>query len=163
MKYLIFKILPLAVCLHATLAAHPDKNFPDNASELRLDDVLRAVAEKNAALRAARAKWEASRKRVPQEAAWDDLRIDASQTLHRFPNEPRDAMTDTELMFEQALPVSGKNRSRARAASAESVAAFEEMRRAELEALRRARVAFVNLANVCAQLEFNRQNQSLLG
>ena len=73
-----------------------------------LDDVLRAVVEQNATLHAARAKWQASRERVPQEAAWEDLRVEVGQTLHRFPKVPPDAFMDTELMIEQSLPVSGK-------------------------------------------------------
>ncbi len=154
------QIFLAVVCLHAALAEQ--EKTPPAETELRLPDVLRAVVERNATLRAARLKWQASRERGPQEKAWEDLRVEASQTLHRFPNVPRDSFTDTELMFEQAIPISGKNRSRARAADAESVAAFEEFRRTELDVLRRARVAFFTLANTRAQLEFNRRNQGLL-
>ena len=155
------KILLAVVCSHTALAERHEQTSPAQ-TQLSLPDVLRAVVEQNPTLRAARAKWQAARERVPQEAAWDDLRVDVGQTLHRFPTVPRDSFMDTELMFEQSIPISGKNRSRARAADAESVAAFEEVRRIELDVLRRARVAFFSLADTGAQLEFNRRNQGLL-
>ena len=155
------RILLAVVCSHTALAERHEQTPPAQI-ELSLPDVLRAVVEQNPTLRAARAKWLAARERVPQEAAWDDLRVDVGQTLHRFPTLPPDAMTDTELVVEQMLPLSGRNRSRARAAEAESAATAGELRRVELDVLRRARIAFLDLANTRAQLGINRRNQSTL-
>ena len=66
-------------------------------------------------------------------------------------------------MLEQEVPISGKNRSRARAATAEAGAAFEDLRRMELDVSSRARIAYARLANGYAQLEVNRRNDELLG
>jgi outer membrane protein TolC len=65
-------------------------------------------------------------------------------------------------MIEQALPLSGKNRLRGEAASAEAVNAFAEFHRRELDAIARARTAYYRLANAYAQLEINRKNAALL-
>src|SRR6266496_3758859 len=55
-----------------------------------------------------------------------------------------------------------KNLSRARAATAEAGAAFEDFRRTQLDVLSRARAAFHRLANEYAQLEVNQRNVDLL-
>ena len=65
-------------------------------------------------------------------------------------------------MLEQEVPISGKNLSRARAATAEARAAFEDLRRMELDVIMRARTAYARLANGYAQLEVNRRNIELL-
>ena len=65
-------------------------------------------------------------------------------------------------MLEQEVPISGKNLSRSRAATAEARAAFEDLRRMELDLIMRARSAYARLANGYAQLEVNRRNTELL-
>src|SRR5260370_16618746 len=65
-------------------------------------------------------------------------------------------------MLRQEVPISGKNLSRARAATAEAGAAFEDFRRTQLDVLSRARAAFHRLANEYAQLEVNQRNVDLL-
>src|SRR5581483_3787792 len=57
------------------------------------------------------------------------------------------------------VPLSGKNRSRARIAAAEAVVAYEEARRQQLDALAQARKAYIRLLNANAQRELNRKNQ----
>jgi outer membrane protein TolC len=100
--------------------------------------------------------------RVPQASAWEDLRVSFDATAGRFVEVPRNAFMDQDLMIEQELPVTGKNRSRARAATAEAGAAFEEFRRAELDVVSRVRTSYSRLANGYAQLEVNRRNEELL-
>jgi outer membrane protein TolC len=65
-------------------------------------------------------------------------------------------------MLQQEVPISGKNLSRARAATAEAGATFEDFRRTQLDVLSRARAAFHRLANEYAQLEVNQRNVDLL-
>jgi outer membrane protein, heavy metal efflux system len=65
-------------------------------------------------------------------------------------------------VVEQELPLSGRNRSRARAATAEAGAVFEEFRRTELDVVSRARASYSRLANGYAQLEVSRRNEELL-
>jgi cobalt-zinc-cadmium efflux system outer membrane protein len=75
---------------------------------------------------------------------------------------PPNSFMDQTAMLEQEVPISGKNLSRARAATAEAGAAFEDLRRVELDVISRARVAYARLANAYAQLEVNRRNEELL-
>src|SRR5689334_3787383 len=100
--------------------------------------------------------------RVPQAIAWEDLRVGVDSVAGRFVSIPANAFMDQTVMVEQELPVSGKNRSRARAATAEAGTAFEEFRRAELDVISRVRASYSRLANDYAQLEVNRRNEELL-
>ncbi len=129
---------------------------------LSLSDVVRVVAEDNPSIKAADARWQATKARVPQAAAWEDLRLQGESVVGRFVNISPNSFTDQSVMLEQALPLAGKNRSRARAATAEAGAAFEDLRRTELDVLSRARSAYYRLANEYAQLEVNRRNVGLL-
>ena len=132
------------------------------AEMLSQREIIAAVVRDNASVKAARARWEMMKWRVPQASAWEDLRASADSVTSRFVNIPANAFMDQSVMLEQELPVSGKNRSRARAATAEAGAAFEELRRMELDVISRGRVAFARLANGYAQLEVNRRNEELL-
>jgi cobalt-zinc-cadmium efflux system outer membrane protein len=120
------------------------------------------VLRENPAIKATRAKWEMTRARVPQASAWEDLRVGFDSVAGRFVSVPANAFMDQTVTVEQELPLSGRNRSRARAATAEAGAAFEEFRRAELDAVSRARASYSRLANGYAQLEVNRRNEELL-
>ena len=125
-------------------------------------EVVRAVLRDNQTLKAALAKWEAMKARVPQARAWEDLRAAVEwRTERSVPMVPNNMM-DQMAMLEQEIPVSGKNRSRSRAATAEARAAFEDLRRMELDLIMRARSAYARLANGYAQLEVNRRNTELL-
>ncbi|XHR30319.1 MAG: TolC family protein [Chthoniobacteraceae bacterium] len=130
------------------------------AAELSKDELLRSALSRNPTLKAARARWEAAKQRVPQARAWDDLM--AGVTLERMGTLNPGKVTDTEWMVSQTLPVSGKNLSRARASEAEALSAFEEWRRARLEVITRAESAYDRLAAAYGQLEINRSNQELL-
>jgi outer membrane protein TolC len=124
--------------------------------------VVGVVLRENPTVKAARAKWEMMKARVPQASAWEDLRVGIDSTAGRFVNVPANAFMDQTVMVEQELPVSGKNRSRARAATADAGAVFEEFRRAELDVISRVRASYSRLANGYAQLEVNRRNEELL-
>ena len=126
-------------------------------------EIIKSALRDNASIKAARAKWEMMKARVPQAAAWEDLRAGVDSVTTRAVSIPANSFMDQTAMLEQELPISGKNRSRARAATAEAGAAFEDLRRMELDVIARARVAYVHLANGYAQLEVNRRNDDLLG
>ncbi len=130
---------------------------------LSLREVIRAVAERNPSVKAAEAKWETMKARVPQAAAWEDLRAGVDSFVERSVSIPANSFMNQTAMLEQEVPISGKNRSRARAATAEAGAAFEDLRRMELDVSSRARIAYARLANGYAQLEVNRRNDELLG
>jgi cobalt-zinc-cadmium efflux system outer membrane protein len=125
-------------------------------------EVIRAMLRDNQTLKAAVAKWEVMKARVPQARAWEDLRAAADLRAERSVNVPPNSFMDQTAMLEQEVPLSGKNRSRSRAATAEARAAFEDLRRIQLDLIMRARSAYARLANGYAQLEVNRHNTDLL-
>ncbi len=154
----------VAICAlsAATLAAASAGETAAGSGSLSLDEVLRAVAANNPSIKAARAKWQAMKARVPQAAAWEDLRAQGSSRAARHVTIPPNSFMDQSLMLQQEIPITGKNRSRARAATAEAGAAFEDLRRTELDVVARARAAYYRLANEHAQLDVNRRNIELL-
>jgi len=130
------------------------------AATLPQDEVVNTVLRENPTIKAARAKWEAMKKRVPQARAWEDPM--AGVDVERGDTTRFDTFSDAEWMIAQQIPISGKNLSRGRAASAEAAANFEELRRVELDAISRAQVAYFRLASAYGQLGITRENQDLL-
>jgi outer membrane protein, heavy metal efflux system len=151
----------LAVILFGICAAIPLRRLPA-ADAVSQQEVVNTALRENALIKAARAKWEMMKARVPQAKAWEDLRLSVDSVTGRSINIPANSFMDQTVMLEQELPISGKNRSRARAATAEAGAAFEDLRRMELDVISRARSAYAALANGYAQLEVNRSNEALL-
>ncbi len=129
---------------------------------LSLERVVTEVLTNNPTLKAAYASWEAMKERVPQARAWADPRIGFDQRLARFVSVPPNSFSDERLMAEQTLPISGRNRLRGDAATAEAGVALAELRRKQLDAVARARAAYFHLANSYKQLELNRKNSDLL-
>jgi cobalt-zinc-cadmium efflux system outer membrane protein len=125
-------------------------------------ELVSIVLRDNQTLKAALAKWEMMKARVPQARAWEDLRAGTDWRVERSVNVPPNAKIDQMAILAQEVPISGKNRSRSRTAVAEARIAFENLRRMELDVIMRARSAYVRLANDYAQLEVNRRNADLL-
>lgn len=125
-----------------------------------LSEILTTARRNNPGIRAARLRWEAMKLRVPQMRAWEDPK--AGVDFERMGTTRLNTYTDAEWMVSQEIPVSGKNRSRARSAEAEAKAAFHELRRAELDTLSKVRAAWFKRANAAAQLEINQKNRELL-
>jgi outer membrane protein TolC len=148
----IFKVV---VLLAVSASAQPTGTLTER-------EVIRAVLQENQTLKAAAAKWEIMKARVPQARAWEDLRAGVDWRAERSVNVPPNSFMDQTAIVEQEVPISGKNRSRSRAATAEARAAFEDLRRMELDLIMRARSAYARLANGYAQLEVNRRNTELL-
>jgi len=125
-------------------------------------ELISIVLRDNPTLKGSRAKWEMMKARVPQARAWEDLRAAGDFRVERSVNVPPNAFMDQTAMLEQEVPISGKNLSRGRAATAEARATFQDFRRTELDVIMRARSAYARLANGYAQLEVNRRNTDLL-
>ncbi len=158
---LLILLLATSLFLDADFAlAGPEAE--DSAAHLSLNEVTRIVLERNPAIRESRRRWEAARERVTQEAAWDDLRVSSTTKVRRYVEVPPNAFTDQMVSVEQAIPISGKNRVRARIAAADAVSAFEEVRRQQFDVLTKARSAYFRLANGYAQTELNRKNYTSL-
>src|SRR5206468_580887 len=96
---------------------------------LSLKDLEMVVLRENPSLKAARANWEAMKQRVPQARAWEDARAGFDTVAGRFVSIPPNSFTDQKLMAEQAVPLSGRNLLRGKAAEAEALAAYGELRR----------------------------------
>jgi cobalt-zinc-cadmium efflux system outer membrane protein len=150
----------VARIVSATLALPFCATYADSLSQR---EIVKSAVRDNASIKAARAKWEMMKARVPQAGAWEDLRVGVDSVTTRAISIPANSFMDQTAMLEQEVPISGKNRSRARAATAEAGAAFEDLRRMELDVISRARVAYARLANGYEQLEVNRRNDDLLG
>src|SRR6058998_1979455 len=127
--YLLLPNLILALAFRTAQAG--DNGSAVREGRLSLDELTNVVLANNQAIKA----------RVPQAAAWEDLRAQARSRVARYVSIPPNAFTDQSFVLQQEVPISGKNLSRARAATAEAGAAFEDFRRTELDVLSRARAA----------------------
>jgi len=132
------------------------------SSQLSLGDVTHAVLENNPAIKEAENRWHAARERVRQANAWDDPRVVGESRVRRYVNVPPNAFMDQTLAIEQLIPVTGKNLVRGRAAAAEALSIFEEVRRTELDVIAKARATYFQLANAYDQLEINSKNLTSL-
>src|SRR6059058_5711182 len=132
------------------------------SSKLSLGEVTRAVLESNPAIKEAENRWRAARERVRQANAWDDPRIAGESTVHRYVDVPPNAFMDQTLAIEQLIPITGKNLVRGRAAAAEALSVFEEVRRVQLDVIAKARATYFQLANAYDQLEINSKNLTSL-
>ena len=156
MKFLPFLlILFLAgwpLVLPGAKASPGDRPAP--AARLTLDFVLNEVRTHNPAILAARRRVLAMREKIPQERAWEDpvVMLDSNVV----------GELDMSVTFQQALPVSGRNRSRGRMAEAESATAWQEARKAELEAVRDARSAWFRYGTAQGLLDLNTRNEETL-
>src|SRR6266436_5043088 len=155
--YLLLLSLTLTLSLQAAAAGDSDAR-PGGGDRLSLSAVTAAVLENNPAIKEALRKWNAARARIPQAAAWDDPRLGGDSRVRRFVDVPPNAFMDQSASVEQLIPITGKNLARARAATAEGLSAYEEVRRQQLDVIAAARAAFFRLANAHAQLEINDNN-----
>src|SRR5438477_10483466 len=150
-------LLATSLILRGQIAA--DGGEHDAAWSLfSLGEVTRGVLENNLAIKEAENRWRAARERVRQANAWDDPRIAGESSVHRYVDVPPNAFMDQTLAIEQLIPITGKNLVRGRAAAAEALSVFEEVRRVQLDVIAKARATYFELANAYDQLEINSKN-----
>src|SRR4029077_12467397 len=137
MKTTYLLLLDLILALTFRTAQAGDNDSTVRKGRLALDEVTNVLLANNAAIKAAAEHWQALKARLPQAAAWEDLRAQARSRVARYVSNPPNAFTDQSFMLQQEVPISGKNLSRARAATAEAGAAFEDFRRTQLDVLSR--------------------------
>jgi outer membrane protein, heavy metal efflux system len=135
---------------------------PGELTNLSLSQVIAVVLEHNPMIQSARAKWLAARERIPQAGAWEDLKVGTTIVLGRFVSVPANAFTDQMVSVEQMIPLSGKNRSKERAAAAEAVGAFEEARRQELDIVAKTKTSYYEIANLYQLLDINKADEASL-
>ena len=127
-------------------------------ARISLREVTNVVLANNPAIKEAENRWRAAQERIRQANAWDDPRIAGDSRVRRYVDVPPNAFMDQSLAVEQLIPITGKNLVRGRAAAAAALSIFEEVRRAELDVIARARASFFRLANAYEQLEINSKN-----
>jgi outer membrane protein TolC len=138
----------------------PDPSGRSNT--LLLSQVIAVVLEHNPMIQSARTKWIAATERIPQARAWDDLKVGTGVVLGRFVSVPANAFTDQMVSIEQMIPLSGKNRSKERAAAAEALGTFEEARRQELDVIAKTKATYYQIANLYQLLDINSADEASL-
>ena len=131
-------------------------------SSLSLEEVTQKALAKNPAVSTSQARWRMATERIPQAAAWEDPKLNFRSLLGRFVQIPANGFTDQMIGLEQNIPISGKNRSRERAAVADAIAAYQELRRQELEIVFKTRSAFLQLFSDYQLLELNQAEDTAL-
>jgi outer membrane protein TolC len=155
-------LLPLVLPAALGAADLPHHTFVPPSAALSLDWVLGQVLTNNPSLKGAGAHWRALRERVPQQRAWDDPRAGVDFNVARFVDVPANTFSDQTLSVEQKIPLAGKNKLRARAATAEASAGSEAYRQRQLDLLAKAQASYYRLANAYGQWEINRRSASFL-
>ncbi len=154
-------LLTTSLSIQSQIAAKGGE-YDAASARLSLAAVTRAVLDNNPAIKEAENRWRAAVQRVRQANAWDDPRIAGESRVHRYVDVPPNAFMDQAVTVEQLIPITGKNLVRGRAAAAEALSVFEEVRRAELDVVAKARTAYFQLANADDQLEINNKNLTSL-
>jgi outer membrane protein TolC len=75
---------------------------------LSLEEVTQKALAKNPTVTAARARWRMAIEKIPQEAAWEDPKLNFRSLLGRFVQIPANGFTDQTVSLEQSVPISGK-------------------------------------------------------
>ena len=153
-------VLSILISLFPTSSVPAQDQPAVGPGRFALADVTQEALRNNPSIRAARAKWRMMKERIPQAAAWPDPLVGAD--VERFGTSQFGDWTDVEYMVMQEIPISGKNRSRARIADAESRASWEEFRRVQLDVVAGVKAAYFNLGNARAQLAVNQRSIDLL-
>src|SRR5437763_4997633 len=162
MKTTIFLLLLTTSLSIRNLIAANGGEYAATSSQLSLGEVTRAVLQNNPAIKEAENHWWAARERILQAKAWDDPRVAGEWLAHRYVDVPPNAFMDQTLAIEQLIPITGKNLVRGRAAAAEALSVFEEVRRVQLDVIAKARATYFQLANAYDQLEINSNNLTSL-
>jgi cobalt-zinc-cadmium efflux system outer membrane protein len=162
MKTATFLILLTTSLSIRNLIAADGGEYGATSSQLSLGEVTRAVLANNPAIKEAENRWRAARARILQAKAWDDPRVAGEWLAHRYVDVPPNAFMDQTLALEQLIPITGKNLVRGRAAAAEALSVFEEVRRVQLDVIAKARATYFQLANAYDQLEINSKNLTSL-
>ena len=153
--FLLFTLLPVAL---TALARSADQADATDSRSFTLASVSNDALRNNPSIKTALSRWTAMKARVPQAAAWDDPRVSADFNAARFVAVPPNAFMDQTVTLEQMIPISGKNRVRSRIAGAEALAAFEAVRRQQLDVITKVRTSYLRLLKNYALLDLNEKN-----
>jgi outer membrane protein, heavy metal efflux system len=156
MKSLSFLLFILVqVCTRLVQSADSAEIFSGNFT---LANVTNEALRSNPSIKAALSRWTAMKQRVAQASAWDDPKMSADFNAARFVAVQPNAFMDQAVTLEQMIPISGKNRVRSRIAGAEALAAFEAVRRAQLDVVTKVRASYLRVLRSYALLDLNDKN-----
>ena len=127
-----------------------------------IDQLVQRALARNPSIQAAKAKWEAALRRITEQGAWEDPKVSFNTLLGRFVAISPNGFTDQSLTLEQAIPLSGKNRTRARIAMTEAVTAYEDFRRQQLDVAAKVKQGIYRISNLLELLNLNRQDEATL-
>jgi cobalt-zinc-cadmium efflux system outer membrane protein len=155
-------VLVFSICF-VNAAGAAEKTDIVEPQSITLSSAIEAALRNNPSIKAALSRWTAMKERVVQAAAWDDPTVSADFNAARFVAVPPNAFMDQAVTLQQMIPISGKNRVRSRIAGAEALAAFEAVRRQQLDVLTKVRTSYLRLRNRYALLDLNEKNIASLG
>jgi outer membrane protein TolC len=72
-----------------------------------LEKVTQMALARNPSIAAAHARWRMASQRTPQEAAWEDPKLNFRSLLGRFYEVPENGFTNQMVSLEQSIPISG--------------------------------------------------------
>lgn len=150
-------LIPIFTLALVTVA-HGETTRPDRPTPLR--EVVQTALANNPALQAARARLRAAGHRVPQAAAWEDPLLGVESETMTEPEGTR--FNALKVMAGQELPISGRNRVMARAATAEAESERHRVRDLELETAARTATTYYALATADSLLSITGRSRSLL-
>jgi outer membrane protein TolC len=162
LRYLTFLVISTILCQTSSGESRKPADSLGGSKTPSLSRVIALVLERNPTIQAARANWIAATHRIPQARAWDDLKLGTSVVLGRFVSVPANAFTEQMVSIEQMIPLSGRNRSKERAAAAEALAVFEEARRQELDIIAKTKATYYRIANLFQLLDINKADETSL-
>ena len=76
-------------------------NPSEGSTGLCMSQVIASVLAHNPMIQSARAKWLAAKERIPQAAAWEDLRVGTNFVFGRFVSVPANAFTDQMVSIDR--------------------------------------------------------------
>src|SRR5207248_1566449 len=96
-----FLLFSLILALTFRTAQAGDNDSAVREGRLSIDEVTNVVLANNPVIKAAQEKWQAMKARVPQAAAWEDLRAQARSRVAGYVSIPPNAFTDQSFMLQQ--------------------------------------------------------------
>ena len=155
----------MAAVLAARLAAagevQPDSRPDAYAAEPDLRSCLDSAIERNPALLASEARYQAARQRIPQVTALPDPTLNVSQALRSV--ETRVGSQTGGITLTQSLPWFGTRDLRGRVAVSEADAQYRLHQAEEREVIARVKRTFYDIAYLDAALRLLDEENSLLG
>src|SRR5205823_3173098 len=103
MKTTYLLLLNLILALTFRTAQAGDNGSAVREGRLSLDEVTSGVLANNPAIKAAQEKWRAMKARVPQAAAWEDLRAEGRSWAARYVALPPEAFTAKSFVLQQEV------------------------------------------------------------